>query len=247
MSERERFVQLVQDIGERYDWQMGWAEAAFDAWQAALADRPERPVAWRIRWAPDRTTDWIDFAKNPPTDIDREASESRGTFEYAYAAPVDHPESAQPLRQFGDVRYAAAVDLVRSKSVALLVPQEQHQIRHVNGLYPPNTSIRLQVLGCYATAEYTDIDVQLPRAPQEPAQPVAPETSSDVVCMEDDGCPRELAVLQRFWRAHHLTEREWVEAGDPYNKAKEQARWNREHPNDQDAAPPLPQATSEQT
>lgn len=30
-----------------------------------------------------------------------------------------------------------------------------------------------------------------------------PETSTDSPCIESDGCPTELAVLQRFWRKHH--------------------------------------------
>jgi len=30
---------------------------------------------------------------------------------------------------------------------------------------------------------------------------VEAETSNDRVCQEEDGCPTELAVLQRFWRS----------------------------------------------
>lgn len=34
------------------------------------------------------------------------------------------------------------------------------------------------------------------------ARPVGAEVSSDAKCTEDDGCPTERAVLQRFWREH---------------------------------------------
>ena len=38
-----------------------------------------------------------------------------------------------------------------------------------------------------------------------------PEKSQDKPCVEDDGCPTEKAVLQRFWREHQAQpEREWV-------------------------------------
>lgn len=38
-----------------------------------------------------------------------------------------------------------------------------------------------------------------------------PEKSQDKPCVEDDGCPTEKAVLQRFWRKHQAQpEREWV-------------------------------------
>lgn len=45
----------------------------------------------------------------------------------------------------------------------------------------------------------TAIDVLKARlAPFEPE----PEKSQDKPCVEDDGCPTEKAVLQRFWREH---------------------------------------------
>lgn len=37
-------------------------------------------------------------------------------------------------------------------------------------------------------------------------EPAKPETESDGPCRESDGCPTELAVLQRFWRAHAAAE-----------------------------------------
>lgn len=33
------------------------------------------------------------------------------------------------------------------------------------------------------------------------------ESASDRVCQESDGCPTEMAVLKRFWRAHQKPKR----------------------------------------
>lgn len=48
---------------------------------------------------------------------------------------------------------------------------------------------------------------ECPKTEPEPE----PEKSQDKPCVEDDGCPTEKAVLQRFWREHQAQpEREWV-------------------------------------
>ena len=48
---------------------------------------------------------------------------------------------------------------------------------------------------------------ECPKTKPEPE----PEKSQDKPCVEDDGCPTEKAVLQRFWREHQAQpEREWV-------------------------------------
>jgi len=40
--------------------------------------------------------------------------------------------------------------------------------------------------------------------PRDEGEPLpSPETESDRVCVEADGCPTEMAVLKRFWRASH--------------------------------------------
>lgn len=38
------------------------------------------------------------------------------------------------------------------------------------------------------------------REPEQPAQ----QEQGDSICQEDDGCPTELAVLQRFWRGQYI-------------------------------------------
>ena len=48
---------------------------------------------------------------------------------------------------------------------------------------------------------------ECPKTKPEPE----PEKSQDKPCVEDDGCPTEKAVLQRFWREHQAQpEKEWV-------------------------------------
>ena len=46
------------------------------------------------------------------------------------------------------------------------------------------------------------------------AQPEPEREKGDMPCIEDDGCPTEKAVLQRFWRKHRQPEQEpvaWVD------------------------------------
>ena len=42
------------------------------------------------------------------------------------------------------------------------------------------------------------------------AQPEQEQIQPDKVCIEDDGCPTEKAVLQQFWREHQKTQPEPV-------------------------------------
>jgi len=63
------------------------------------------------------------------------------------------------------------------------------------------------------------------------AQPEPEREQGDMPCIEDDGCPTEKAVLQRFWRKHRQPEPEpvaWHEPG-AYGNVTVYKKWAEEN------------------
>ena len=52
-------------------------------------------------------------------------------------------------------------------------------------------------------------------------EPEQEQRQKDMPCIEDDGCPTEKAVLQRFWRKHQQPEPEPVAWADKYDIDRE--------------------------